>query len=114
MPDVSGWDRLSANPGRDVIEVVKRLAQQAGLYMIYSPHQKGKSDHTPDPVTVTYAGQTFDAHGFNIDVQYIDEMFSTNVTDPTIETPQTKADILAWKKKQGKGPAKNWFTKRGR
>lgn len=105
MPDAWGWDMLSANPGRDVIEVVKRLMEQSGMYMIWSrPHQKGKSDHL---------GNT-DISGFNSREEFVDEWTQFSWTDPTVETPQTKADILAWKKKQGKGPAKNWFTKRGR
>jgi hypothetical protein len=114
MPDVRGWDRLSANPGQDIINVVRQLAAQAGLYMIYSPHQKGKSDHVADLSGRGWhvAAYTSDEHVYHSPYVLFDSDLDS--ADPTVETPQTKADILAWKKKQGKGPAKNWFTKRGR
>jgi hypothetical protein len=122
MPDVMGWDRLGSNPVMDVVSTFRKLAQQAGVYMIHAGNiYGGKSDHriesnapsilTTGPGTLTYGGQTMPISGFGISGAIIDEAWEY---DPTIETPQTQADILAWKKSRGHGPSTEKFEKRGR
>jgi len=121
MPDVMSWDRLGSNPVMDVINTFKQMAEQAGIYMIHagaiygkSRHASKPSDHNPDPVTVTYNGQTLAGKGFSFDYQIIDEISSWKFEDPTVETPQTRADILAYRRNRNTGPSTEKFTKRGK
>jgi hypothetical protein len=111
MPDLQGWDRLSAKPGRDIAQVISELARQSGIYVIFGQsHQKGKSDHTPDPAIAGWQvnGYWVDEH------QYHQPAYAMDFADPTVETEQTRADILAWKKKRNTGPPTEKWIKRGR
>jgi hypothetical protein len=113
MPDLRGWDRLGAKPGRDIVQVFRDLAQQAGMYVYFSQSfQRGKSDHTPDPAIAGWQvrGYWVDEHQHH----YHQPVYAMDFADPTVETAQTRADILAWKKKRGSGPPTEHFTKRGR
>lgn len=133
MPDVMGWDRLGSNPISDVLTWVQQWMVQSGSYLIYGGRQYGKSkhasipsDHNPSVVTagpgvMTYGGQTMPIRGFDISGAILDEVetmaretFAWHFADPYIEKPQTRADILAWKKSRGSGPPKKQFNKRGR
>jgi hypothetical protein len=113
MPDLEGWDRLSANPGRDIVQTVRELIRQSGLYVLFpGPSLKprvGSSDHTPD------SGDGWQVKSYWVDEhQYHQPAYAMDFADLTIETPQTRADVLAWKKKRGFGPPTDTFTKRGR
>jgi hypothetical protein len=104
MPDLKGWDRLSAKPDRDIMQTVEALIRQSGLYAFFPwpnlKHPVGSSDHTPD--------------GWQTQAYWVDEINAMKFPDPTVETEQTKADILAWKKKRNTGPPTEKWAKRGR
>lgn len=86
--------------------------------MVYGQsHPKASSDHVTD-----YTGR-----GWQVESYLVDEMHSYHAPhevyamdfaavwpDPTVETPQTRADILAWKRKQNTGPPTEKWVKRGR
>jgi hypothetical protein len=95
-PEAMRWDRLGSNP---VADIISWLTAQAGIYVIRSDHKPKTSDHN--------------ALGWEPRLPAILDEFM-KFPDPTVETEQTKADILAWKKKRGFGPSTEKFTKRGK
>lgn len=94
-PDVMGWDRLGSNPVADIISLMKQM----GFYVIRSDHKSKSSDH--------------EVLGWDAGLPVILDEFM-KFPDPTVETEQTKADILAWKKKRNTGPPTEKWVKRGR
>lgn len=81
------------------------------MYVYFSQSfQSGKSDHTPD-----HASKGWQVQGYWVDEhQYHPPVLAMDFTDPTVETPQTRADILAWKRKHNTGPSTEKWAKRGR